>query len=87
MIGNSYTFTHSKKGKELWGKLLRMLRDAKHVYEGFPVVCDQHSTQIGDLRTPHDFDVHCPDGGCVQLWYVHIDSASFLSHHSFCSVM
>ncbi|KIM44994.1 hypothetical protein M413DRAFT_25383 [Hebeloma cylindrosporum] len=64
MIGNAETFKNARKGKELWTKLLTLLANGKHVYEGFPVKCEQHPQKTAILREPEDFDSICPDGGC-----------------------
>lgn len=70
MIGNTDTFKNARKGKELWTKLLSLLANKKHVYEGFPVKCEQHPKKSAILREPEDFDSTCPDGGCDAPWYV-----------------
>jgi len=70
MIGNADTFKNARKGKELWIKLLLLLDNSGHVYEGFPVKCEQHPRRTAILREPEDFDSTCPDGGCDVPWYV-----------------
>ncbi|KZP30812.1 P-loop containing nucleoside triphosphate hydrolase protein [Athelia psychrophila] len=64
IIGNANTFTNSRKGKDLWSKLLNLLRKGGHVYDGFPVVCTQHLDRSAVLKNPVAFNTHCPDGGC-----------------------
>ncbi|KAG6919535.1 hypothetical protein DXG01_005125 [Tephrocybe rancida] len=66
MVGNAKTFTNSRKGGELWKRLLALLRDGKHVYDGLPVRCDRHKDKTASLREPADFEKHCPDGGCTE---------------------
>ncbi|KAJ4494825.1 P-loop containing nucleoside triphosphate hydrolase protein [Lentinula edodes] len=66
IIGNSHTFTHSRKGHELWTKLLTFLREHKHVYNGLPVVCQQHTQRKSIIVDEAQFDVDCPDGGCSE---------------------
>lgn len=68
LIGNSHTFTHSRKGHELWTKLLTFLREHKHVYNGLPVVCQQHPQRKSIIVDEAQFDVDCPDGGCSEPW-------------------
>lgn len=70
IIGNSDTFLASRKGKELWTQLFRLLRKEGHVYEGFPVQCERHPNTTAILREPADFDNECPDGGCKEPWFV-----------------
>lgn len=68
MIGNANTFTNSRKGKDLWTRLLKLLRDGGHVYDGLPVVCTQHPDRTALLKLPVDFNTLTPDGGCNQPW-------------------
>jgi hypothetical protein len=70
MVGNATTFTNARKGQALWQELLQLLRSGNHVYEGFPVTCNQHPSRTEMLRVPIDFDVKCPDGGCSDPWLV-----------------
>ncbi|KAH8103940.1 P-loop containing nucleoside triphosphate hydrolase protein [Cristinia sonorae] len=64
MIGNMDTFRGSRRGKELWTRLFNKLSSGKHIYEGLPAVCVRHPDKTPLLRSPEDFDLHCPDGGC-----------------------
>ena len=80
MIGNADTFKNARKGKELWTKLLTMLANNKHLYEGFPVKCEQHPKRTAILRQPDDFDSTCPDGGCDEPWYVLLLDLARLVH-------
>jgi hypothetical protein len=68
IIGNAKTFTNARKGKELWQQFLQLLRDGKHIYDGFPVVCQEHPTRTVLLKNPTDFEMECPDGGCNNPW-------------------
>lgn len=68
MIGNANTFTNARKGKELWQKLLQLLRNGGHVYEGFPIVCGKHTQCTALPKVPEDFNVMSPEGGCVSPW-------------------
>jgi hypothetical protein len=70
LIGNSQTFIHARKGKEVWRKFLDHLTENGHVYEGFPVRCEKHPDRTGLLSSPEDFETHCPYGGCEEPWYV-----------------
>ena len=69
MIGNTRTFTKSRKGGELWTTLVSMLKESGNLYDGLPVVCDRHPNQRSLLKTPEDFERDCPDGGCSIPWY------------------
>ena len=68
MIGNAETFMKSRKGKDVWIPLVNQLKRDGHLYDGFPVKCEQHSDKKAMLRAEKDFDVICPDGGCSELW-------------------
>ena len=68
MIGNSETFMGSLKGGELWRNVMVLLKDANHVYDGFPIRCERHPRATALLKGPLDFDKQCPDGGCTQRW-------------------
>ena len=71
MIGNTRTFTKSRKGGELWTNLVDMLKANGNLYDGLPVVCDRHPDRRSLIKTPEDFDRDCPDGGCSLPWYEH----------------
>ncbi|KAJ8468551.1 hypothetical protein ONZ45_g17203 [Pleurotus djamor] len=66
MVGNTTTFSSSKKGGEIWGKLFDLLRKAGHVYEGLPVQCERHPSRTATLKNAKDFQDLCPDGGCPE---------------------
>ncbi|CAK5268430.1 unnamed protein product [Mycena citricolor] len=66
MIGNSDTFLHSRKGKDLWGRFFGMMKEGGHIYDGLPVKCERHPDRVQVLRSPVDFDNECPDGGCKE---------------------
>ncbi|KAF8877921.1 hypothetical protein BD779DRAFT_1803847 [Infundibulicybe gibba] len=66
MIGNTETFSKSRKGGEIWNKLFGLLKKAGHVYDGLPVACGRHQDRKALLREPNDFDSECPDGGCKE---------------------
>ncbi|KAJ3994672.1 P-loop containing nucleoside triphosphate hydrolase protein [Lentinula boryana] len=68
LIGNSHTFTHARKGHELWSKLLVFLHEHKHVYDGLPVVCQQHPHRKSTIIDEAQFDDDSPDGGCSEPW-------------------
>jgi DNA replication protein DnaC len=42
-----------------------------HVYDGFPVKCEQHPDRVALLTEKDHFDTVCPNGGCSEPWYVH----------------
>ncbi|PNS16705.1 NFX1-type zinc finger-containing protein 1 [Sphaceloma murrayae] len=64
LIGNSETFLNARKGRETWTTLLNQLRDGRHIYDGFPVRCERHTSRTAILEKPRDFERSCPDGGC-----------------------
>ncbi|KAJ2983613.1 hypothetical protein NUW58_g6220 [Xylaria curta] len=66
LIGNAETFMRSKKGGQLWKRLIDMFKAQNHIYDGLPVKCEQHPTRLAILRSPEDFDKECPDGGCKE---------------------
>ncbi|KAJ2902248.1 stage V sporulation protein K [Zalerion maritima] len=66
MIGNMATFLRSRKGTTAWPKLFDMLRRDCHLYDGLPVMCQQHPEKKALLREPMDFDRYAPDGGCAE---------------------
>lgn len=76
MIGNSDTFMKAKKGSDKWVKLFELLRSGGHIYEGLPTKCERHPDRTALLSSPDDFDLHCPDGGCDELWYAQNPSVS-----------
>jgi len=66
MIGNADTFMNSRKGKEVWVPLMDQLKRDGHVYNGFPVKCEQHPEKTALLTEKEHFDTVCPDGGCDE---------------------
>ena len=70
MIGNTQTFTKSRKGGELWTSLVDMFKENGNLYDGLPVVCGRHPKRRSLIKTPEEFDKECPDGGCSLPWYV-----------------
>jgi hypothetical protein len=68
LIGDAETFMASRKGGELWQRLMGMLKAGNHVYDGFPVRCERHPTRVALLQCPEEFDKECPDGGCTEPW-------------------
>ena len=67
LIGNTKTFLNSRKGKDLWGKFLDLLKDGSHIYDGLPVKCERHPDRQQVLHSPSEFD-KCPNGGCSAPW-------------------
>lgn len=80
MIGNAETFSGSRRGKDLWTSLFKMLRNDGHMYDGLPAKCERHPDRHQLLKQPDDFLEHCPEGGCTEPWYV----ASPYSPHRDC---
>jgi hypothetical protein len=72
MIGNLSNFMHARKGRELWTKLFSLLSAGKHIYEGLPIKCERHPDRRAIVCNPDEFDRICPDGGCMEPWYVHL---------------
>lgn len=70
IIGNPDTFTNSRKGRDVWVPLMDKLKADGHVYNGFPVKCEQHPGKTALLTEKEHFDTVCPDGGCSEPWYV-----------------
>ena len=68
MIGDAETFMGSRKGKDIWERLMQLLKAGHHIYDGFPVKCGRHPDRKTLLRRPEEFDEHCPDGGCSEPW-------------------
>ncbi|KAF1943538.1 P-loop containing nucleoside triphosphate hydrolase protein [Clathrospora elynae] len=66
MIGNAETFMNSRKGKDIWIPLMDQLKRDGHIYDGFPVKCEQHPDKIALLTEKEQFDSVCPDGGCSE---------------------
>jgi len=74
MLGNADTFMNSRKGKDVWVPLMDQLKREGHVYDGFPIQCEQHPDRKALLTTKEAFDTMCPDGGCSEPWYVTIST-------------
>ena len=72
LVGNAATFLNSRKGHDLWSRFMDLLAKGAHIYDGFPVKCEQHPKTTTIIRSPHDFEVECPDGGCTEPWSVKI---------------
>lgn len=68
MIGNAQTFLKSRHAGQAWTPFLQFMKENGHLYDGLPVQCQQHLHKKFLLKTTHDFDVECPDGGCSEPW-------------------
>jgi superfamily I DNA and/or RNA helicase len=68
LIGNANTFMKARHGGDTWTKLLELLAQGNHIYDGLPVKCQQHPKRTAVLKVPGDFDSLCPDGGCSEPW-------------------
>ncbi|KAF8321990.1 uncharacterized protein EI90DRAFT_3292574 [Cantharellus anzutake] len=66
MIGNSNTFRHSRKGSETWEPFFRLLQEGNNLYDGLPVLCSRHPDRAALLRSPGDFEIYSPEGGCLE---------------------
>jgi hypothetical protein len=69
IIGNTENFTNARKGAELWQHFFDLMKNGKHIYDGFPIRCERHKDRTAILKQPADFDTECPDGGCKEPWY------------------
>ncbi|KAH8814469.1 P-loop containing nucleoside triphosphate hydrolase protein [Flagelloscypha sp. PMI_526] len=67
LIGNVDTFSHSRKGRELWQKIFGLLHDKAAVFEGLPVQCERHPARKSILSDARSFDELCPEGGCLEI--------------------
>lgn len=70
IIGNADTFMKSRKGRDVWIPLMDQLKKSGHIYDGFPVKCEQHPEKTALLAEKEHFDSICPDGGCSEPWSV-----------------
>jgi hypothetical protein len=52
----------------VWIPLMEELKRRGHVYDGFPVKCEQHPDRTALLTEKEQFDSVCPDGGCSEPW-------------------
>ena len=68
MLGDAKTFMGSRKGKEIWERLIQLLKVGHYIFDGFPVKCERHPDRKMLLRRPEEFDESCPDGGCSEPW-------------------
>ncbi|KAI0869260.1 P-loop containing nucleoside triphosphate hydrolase protein [Hypoxylon argillaceum] len=66
MIGNAETFMNATKGRDEWKKLFDHFKSRGKIYDGFPVKCEKHPDCKMTIRSPDEFDLHCPDGGCAE---------------------
>ena len=78
VIGNKSTLESAKgsvsplKGGPLWTKIFNHLDENRHIFDGLPVVCQNHNTrQI--LSSPGEFDRFCRDGGCTEVCGKNLD--------------
>jgi hypothetical protein len=68
MIGNASTFMESRKGKQVWVPLLKLLKEGGHIFDGLPVKCERHPDRQCLIQTEEGFETECPDGGCSEPW-------------------
>ena len=64
LLGNMETYLHARKGGHLWTKFFKMMQDAGHIYDGFPLQCAKHPNKKTIVSSPKEFDTVAPDGGC-----------------------
>ncbi|XP_044721190.1 AAA domain-containing protein [Hirsutella rhossiliensis] len=65
LFGNMHTLMKSKRGGELWREYFEALKDKECLFDGVPVHCERHPQRSLLLKTPKDFDQHCPEGDCA----------------------
>ena len=71
IFGNRATLESAKgtlqplKGGLLWKTIFSHLEASGHVFEGLPVLCQNHRSRA-ILSNPGDFDTFCRDGGCTR---------------------
>lgn len=71
IFGNRATLERAKgtlvplKGGLLWKKIFSHLESSGRIFEGLPVVCQNHRNR-SILSCPKDFDRYCCDGGCSE---------------------
>lgn len=66
LIGNAQTFLGARMKDDVWKRFFELLKEGRHVYDGFPVKCERHPDRTSLLREVADFDIDCPDGGCKE---------------------
>jgi AAA domain len=67
IVGNSECLTKSNAGSAVWGPILNLLSAAGQVRSGLPTLCQLHPNDDSmELRTPQDFRLHRPNGGCSR---------------------
>ncbi|PSR97392.1 P-loop containing nucleoside triphosphate hydrolase protein [Coniella lustricola] len=67
IYGNMETYTSSKKGRKTWLTVFQAMKEGNYLHDGLPVHCEKHAQKNFVLKTPDDFDTHCPDGGCAEI--------------------
>ena len=60
IIGNSYTATSIN----MWAKVVRILEDNDQIGTSFDLCCPRHKKTPIKVRTPDDFALLSPEGGC-----------------------
>jgi len=71
IFGNRATLENAKgslsplKGGLLWKTIFSHLEASGHIFEGLPVLCQNHRSRA-ILSSPEDFNTHCRDGGCTK---------------------
>jgi AAA domain len=67
IVGNTECLTKSNAGSAVWGPILNLLSVAGQVRPGLPTLCQLHPDDDPiELRTPEDFRLHRPNGGCSR---------------------
>lgn len=69
VFGSSRTLRQVKneEGRRLWERVLSMLAENDHVYDGLPIRCQRHGRRCEiDLTKPEKFREYAPDGGCRE---------------------
>lgn len=85
IVGNATTYTHSKKGGELWSKLVDLLRRGGHLYEGLPVKCERHPSRIATLVRSFSYEYSLSLGYLPSVLQVNADDFDTLCPDGGCA--
>ena len=60
IIGNSHTATSVK----MWADVVRIFEEHGNIGETLALCCPRHQNRVIQVRTPDDFTLYSPEGGC-----------------------
>ena len=60
IIGNSHTAT----SVQMWADVVRILEEQGNIGETLALCCPRHQDKVIQVRTPDDFTLYSPEGGC-----------------------